>query len=67
MRKRLCKLLVCLALAFGALTGAYMRPEEVEELMRTMNEPVVTTTIPDAEDKDDPLKKELREHGVRLD
>jgi hypothetical protein len=67
VRSRLCKLLVCLGLVFGSLTGAYMRPDEIEELMRTMNQPVVETTIPDESDKDDPLKKELREQGIQFD
>lgn len=67
MGARLCKVLVCLALGFGALMGTYMRPEEIEELMWTMNQPVVETTIPDQSDKDDPLKKQLRAQGLKLD
>jgi len=57
VRTRLCKLVVCLALGLGALMGMPMRPDEIEELMRTMNESVIETTIPDESDKDDPLKK----------
>jgi len=56
-----------MALGFGALMGMYMRPEEIEELMWTMNHPVVETTIPDESDKDDPLKKELRAQGLKFD
>lgn len=67
MLTRLCKLVVCLALGFGSLMGMYMRPDEIQELMRTMDAPVVETTIPDESDKDDPLKKELREQGVKFD
>jgi hypothetical protein len=67
VRTRLCKLPVCLALAFGSLTGAYMRPDEVEELKRTMNKPVVETAIPDESDNDDPLWKALRQQGVKCD
>jgi len=37
--------------------GMPMRPDEIEELMRTMNESVIETTIPDESAKDDPLKK----------
>ena len=37
--------------------GLAMRPDEIEELMRTMSQPVIETTIPDESDKDDPLKK----------
>lgn len=57
MRTRLCKLVVCLALGLGSLMGLAMRPDEIEELMRTMSQPVIETTIPDESDKDDPLKK----------
>ncbi len=67
MGTRLCKVLVCLALGFGALMGTYMRPEEIEELMWTMNQPVVETTIPDQSDKDDPLKQQLRAQGLKFD
>jgi len=67
MKARLCKLLVCLVLAFGSMTGTFMRPDEIQELMRTMNRPVVEMTIPEESDKDDPLKKHLREQGVKFD
>jgi hypothetical protein len=67
MGTRLCKVLVCLALGFGALMGTYMRPEEIEDLMWTMNQPVVETTIPDQSDKDDPLKQQLRTQGLKFD
>jgi hypothetical protein len=56
VRTRLCKLVVCVALGLGSLMGLAMRPDEIEELMRTMNESVIETTIPDESDKDDPLK-----------
>ncbi len=52
-------MVVCVALSLGALMGMPMRPDEIEELMRTMNESVIETTIPDESDKDDPLKKLL--------
>ena len=64
---RFCKALVCVALGFGALMGAWMRPEEIEELMWTMNRPVVETTIPDESDKDDPSKQQLRAQGLKFD
>ena len=64
MRTRLCKLVVCVALGFGTLMGMSMRPDEIEELMRTMSQPVIETTIPDESDKDDPLKKILEQ--IRL-
>jgi len=37
--------------------GIPMRADEIQELMRTMNESVIETTLPDESDKDDPLKK----------
>jgi translation initiation factor 1 (eIF-1/SUI1) len=67
MKVRLSKLLVCLFLGFGSVMGMAMRPEEIAELMCAMNQTVVETTIPEAGDKDDPLKKILREQGVKLD
>ena len=60
MNIRFCKILVCLALGFGSVVGMVMRPEEIEELMSNMNQPKVTTTIPDENEKDDPIKKFLR-------
>ena len=61
MRTRLCKMVVCVALGLGSLMGLPMRPDEIEELMRTMNESVIETTIPDESDKDYPLKKLLQQ------
>jgi hypothetical protein len=58
--------LVCLALGFGSLLGTYMRPKEIEALMWTMNHPVVETTIPDESDQEDPLRKQLRDQGLKL-
>jgi hypothetical protein len=40
--------------------GLPMRPDEIEELMRTMNQPVIEITIPDESDKDDPLLEQIR-------
>ena len=34
--------------------GIPMRADEIQELMRTMNESVIETTLPDESDKDDP-------------
>jgi hypothetical protein len=66
MRVRLSKLLVCLVLGFGSVMGMAMRPEEIAELMRTMNETVVETTIPDQSDKDDPLGLKARVTLTRI-
>jgi len=60
MTIRLCKLLVCFALGFASCVGFVMRPEEIEELMCNMNQPKIVVTVPEENDKDDPLKKFLR-------
>ena len=67
MTKQFCKLVVCVVLGLGSMIGMPMPAEKIQELMRTMNEPVIETTIPDESDKDDPLKKELRERGIKFD
>ena len=40
-------------LEFAALLGLPMRPEEIEELMRTLNQPRVARTIPNESDNYD--------------
>lgn len=50
---RLRTMLVCSMLEFAALLGLPMRPEQIEELMRTMNQPKVARTIPNEADHDD--------------
>ena len=44
---RLRSVLLCFTLLAGALGGTPMRPEEIEELMRTMNEQKVVMTVED--------------------
>jgi hypothetical protein len=51
---KLRSLFLCFTLLAGALGGSPMRPEEIEELMHTMNQPKITYTIrTDAENGDD--------------
>ena len=50
---RLRTMLVCSMLEFAALLGLPMRPEQIEELMRTMNQPKLARTIPNEADHDD--------------
>lgn len=38
-------LFLCLTLLVGSMGGAPMRPEEIEELMHTMNQSKITYTI----------------------
>ena len=48
--------MLLLALWVGAQMGAPMRPEEIEELMRTMNEPKLVRKFAEEEERgDDPL------------
>ncbi len=42
-------MLVCTMLEFAALTGLPMRPEEIEELMRQMNQPKLAHVLRDEE------------------
>jgi hypothetical protein len=51
LASRLRVLLVCAALEMGVLAGVPMRPDEVQELMRQMNQPRWAQVLP-AEDED---------------
>ena len=44
---RLRSLLLCVPLLFGALGGMPMRPEEIEDLMHTMNQQKIVVTVDD--------------------
>jgi hypothetical protein len=50
---RLPTILVCAMLEFAALAGAPMRPEEIQELMRTMNQPKLAHVLRDESDRGD--------------
>jgi len=47
LKHRLRALLLCLPLLLGALGGMPMRPEEIEELMHTMNQQKIVVTVED--------------------
>lgn len=49
IKHRLRTLLLCLPLLLGAFAGMPMRPEEVEELMHTMNQQKIVMTVEDDE------------------
>jgi hypothetical protein len=60
LRNRFCKFVFRTMLAAASVGGAPLRPDEVEELMHTMNQPKIAHTLPDdAENGDDPIKKLL--------
>jgi len=40
--------------------GVAMRPEEIAELMSNMNQPKIAVTIPEDNDRDDPLRDLLK-------
>ncbi len=56
LRHRLRTILVCLVLELSALIGMPMRPEEIVDLMQTMNTPKVVHTIPDEDNTGDDLE-----------
>jgi hypothetical protein len=60
LRGRFYRFVFCTMLAAASIGGAPLRPEEVEELMHTMNHPKIAHTLPDdAENGDDPIGKLL--------
>jgi hypothetical protein len=53
VKRRLRTLFCCLALEVGVLLGVPMRPEEIRDLMQTLNMPKIAQTNPEgAEDGD---------------
>lgn len=58
VKRRLRTSLLCLPLLLGAVSGMAMRPEEIEELMHSMNQQKIVVTIQDeSENGDDVLPK----------
>lgn len=58
IKHKLRMLLLYLPLLAGSLSGVPMRPEDVEELMRSMNQEQVVHVIPDdSSNGDEPLEK----------
>jgi hypothetical protein len=56
VKKRLLRIFLCLVLCMGSLQGLRMRPEEIEELMRTMNQPKLMRKFAEEEEQgDDPI------------
>ena len=51
---RLRTLLVCAMLEYAALIGSPMRPEEIQELMRVMNQPKLVHVVSDDEPEPEP-------------
>ncbi len=61
-RGRLCKLLFCGARLLASFGGAPMRPEEIEQLLYTMNRQEIACALPDdAQSGGDLLRKVMEE------
>ena len=54
MKSKFRTLLLCMTLLIGAFGGVPMCPEEIEEAMRSMNQPKVELAAPDETDKGEP-------------
>ena len=55
MKKRFRNILLCLVLGMGSQLGLPMRPEEIDELMRTMNQPKIVRRVAEEQERgDDP-------------
>jgi hypothetical protein len=56
MKRRFLNVFLCLVLCTASLSGVRMRPEEIDELMRTMNQPKIVRKFAEEEERgDDPL------------
>jgi hypothetical protein len=53
LRKRLRTIFLCTMLEFAALLGMPLRPEEIDDLMQTMNQPKLAHTIPEQDEDED--------------
>jgi hypothetical protein len=58
IKNRLRTLFLCLPLLLGAFSGMPMRPEEIEELMQSMNQQKIVVTVDDeSQNGDDTLPR----------
>lgn len=53
IKHRLRTVLLCLPLLLGAFSGMSMRPEEIEELMHSMNQQKIVVTVEDDSENGD--------------
>jgi len=65
MKARFLKAIVCVALGMGSVMGMGIDPEKTVELLSQMNQPKIAITIPEDDDKDDPLAQLLK-RSVKL-
>ena len=52
--EKLRTIFVCLTLEVGVLFGVPMKPEEIQKLLREMNQPTMAQTLPQEEDTGEP-------------
>jgi hypothetical protein len=64
---RLRTLLVCAMLEYAAMMGAPMRPDEIEELMRQMNQPKLAHVLRDEDDNGDGIPPGTRMTHAQTD
>ncbi len=65
MKARFLKAIVCVFLGLGSVMGVPMDPEKIAELMSEMNQPTIVMTIPEDDEKDDPVRQMLK-RSVKL-
>ena len=53
VKQRLRTLVCCVTLEVGTLLGVPMRPEQIQDLMQTLNQPQIAQTNPDESDNGD--------------
>lgn len=56
LKGRLRTLALCLPLLLGSISGVQMRPEEIEDLMHSMNQQKIVVTIREEENGNDGYK-----------
>jgi hypothetical protein len=52
-RERLRTIFLCVAIELGVLSGVPMRPEEIRELLQSMNLPKVVHVLPEEDESGD--------------
>ena len=65
MKARFLKAIVCVGLGMGSVMGILVDPEKITELLSEMSQPKIAITIPEDDDKDDPVRQLLR-RSVKL-
>jgi len=65
MKARFLKAIGCVGLGMGSVMGVLMDPEKIGELMSEMNQPTIVMTIPEDDEKDDPVGQLLK-RSVKL-